>query len=380
MRRIEADVGMCRLMERTRVGSILPTLGLLAAALALGACESKDSEMGLFDEGDGSGDGGGGDGADDGGDDGGGDGGGDGTGGDDGGDGGDDGGIKYDVDPGDTGGPGEEEGCDFVDILFLIDNSASMTSYQNGLIAAFPTFAGAMIENLPPDTDLHVGVTTSSFCDFGTNPSHSESNCVEQETLPVMQSSYVTPDQGTVPTPGFQGRLRPHGGITYFEGNTGDAASMTALQDWFANAAAVGSMGCNFEFNASGVAYVFHEANAAANDGFLRDEGAALMIFILSDEADQSYDVDDAQYLHDLVVNAKAGCGGEMCIVTGGLLSPWCTPDQSASFDFLSSFGEEPVWGSIGQPMGPPPDYKETVGEALAQVLAQTCDEIPPVG
>jgi len=368
-------------MERRRVTWQLQGLGLFVAALALGACASKDSNMGLFDEGDGTGDGdggGGGDGTDDGADDGGSDDGGDGTGGGDGGD--DDGGIKYDVDPGDIGGPGEEEGCDFVDILFLIDNSASMTSYQNQLIAAFPTFVGAMVENLPPDTDLHVGVTTSSFCDYGTNPAHSEANCVPQETLDVMQSAYITPDQGTVPTPGFQGRLRPHDGTSYFAGNTGDAASITALQDWFANAAAVGSTGCNFEFNASGVAYAFHDANQAANDGFLRDEGAVLMIFILSDEADQSYDVDDAQSLHDLVVSAKAGCGGEMCIVTGGLLSEWCTPDQSASFDFLSSFGEDPVWGSIGSPMGPPPDYKEIVGEALAQVVAQTCDEIPPVG
>jgi hypothetical protein len=69
----------------------------------------------------------------------------------------------------DTEGPspecieGECGGCTAVDILFVIDNSTSMGSYQQALAAAAPAFADAIFAALPPGTDLHVGVTTSSF-------------------------------------------------------------------------------------------------------------------------------------------------------------------------------------------------------------------------
>ena len=290
--------------------------------------------------------------------------------------------IKLDVAAG-TGDPGcvgeECDGCNAVDVLFVIDNSASMTSYQDNLIAAFPTFVGAMVTNLPANTDLHVGVTTSSFCG-ASNPSHGESNCVPNESPDVIASAFVTPDVDTVAGDGYQGRLRSASGMTWFAGNTGDAASMADLQAWFPAAAAVGSSGCSFEFNAAGAAYAFHPANAATNDGFVRDEGAVLLIFILSDESDQSLEVDQLQHLHDLVVEAKATCGGDDCIVSGGLLSEFCTPDLNAAHEFLSSFGEAPVWGSIGSIIGPPPDYSAVIGDALAQVVAQTCDQIPPAG
>ena len=57
--------------------------------------------------------------------------------------------------------------------------------------------------------------------------------------------------------------------------NPGD---LDALTQWFTAAAAVGSSGGSFEFNAAAGASVFHEANAAHNDGFLRDEGAVLAV------------------------------------------------------------------------------------------------------
>lgn len=290
-------------------------------------------------------------------------------------------GVKLDTLPPDTGaddGP-VEDGCAYVDLLFIIDNSASMTSYQQALTAAFPTFVDAMFATLPPETDLHVGVTTSSFAQGG---SHSEINCEPAETVEVMLDHYIKPDEGMVAGNGFQGRLVEYDGKRFFAANTSNPADLGALKSWFSNAAAVGSSGGSFEYNAAGAAHVFHEANADFNAGFIRDEGAVLVLFILSDEADQSFDVDDPDHLHDLVVDAKAGCGGDDCIVTGGLLSSWCQGDQNASYQFLSSFGEEPVWGVIGSPLpfDPPPDYTQVVGDALAQVIGEVCETIPPVG
>jgi hypothetical protein len=273
---------------------------------------------------------------------------------------------------------GGDSGCNYVDLLFVVDNSASMTSYQNALAQAFPGFVDAMFDTLEPGTDLHVGVTTSSFQAGG---SHSESNCVAQESTQTMLDYYVKPEDGMVNGNGFQGRLVEWEGQRFFAADTSSQADRDALKAWFGGAALVGSSGGSFEYNACGAGHVFNPANAAFNQGFIRDEGAVLMIFILSDEADQSYEVEQKEVLRQYVLDSKSGCGGAECIVTGGLLSTWCTPDQSASFDFLASFGEDPVWGPInsGGFMGDPEGYDEVVGEALATVIEQTCAEIPPV-
>lgn len=287
------------------------------------------------------------------------------------------GGLLLDVGHADPDGPGMAAGCNAVDILFVIDNSASMTSYQDQLTAAFPSFVDAMDATLPEGTSVHVGVTTSSFCG-GNNPPHTEINCVAAESAILMSDAYVSPSEGTVPGDGYQGRLRSFDGRNYFDATTGDADSMQALGSWFAGAAGVGSQGCNHEFNAAGAAHVFAPENATANAGFVRDEGAVLLLFILSDEGDQSFAVEDAAALEAQVRAAKAGCGADACIVGAGLFSEFCTPDTNAAHAFLSSLSGEPVWGPIGSLAGPPPDYEETVGAALAQIVAQSCEEVPP--
>jgi hypothetical protein len=295
-------------------------------------------------------------------------------------------GIKLDVGSADDGGPppGCTEGdcgCTAVDVLFVIDNSGSMCFYQEGLAEAFPSFVDAMYEALPPGTDLHVGITTSGF-ELGG--SHAETNCVAQEDAATLDAFYTRPGEGMVEGNGLQGRLLEWEGQRFATVDTGDAGSKDALSAWFSGAAS--SVGCSvssFEFPAAGLSWALHPDNAATNDGFLRDEGAVLVMFALTDEADQSLEVESLDTLRDAVLQAKSGCGGEACIVTGGLLSSWCTPDQNASFTFLSSFGDDPVWGEIdGGGFGnvDVSAYEEVVGGAFAQVVAQTCEEITPEG
>ncbi len=273
---------------------------------------------------------------------------------------------------------GGDCGCTAVDILFVIDNSGSMCLKQENLAAAFPGFVDAMGSALPPGTDLHVGITTSGFALGG---SHSENNCVPQESAATIDEYFVRPTEGMVAGNGLQGRLFEHDGLAFFSVDTADAAGMAELKTWFSGAAtAVGCGVSSFEFNAAGAAWALHEANATTNDGFIRDEGAALVLFVLSDEADQSLDVEQLDFLHDTVVAAKQGCGGDDCIVSGGLFSIFCTPAMNAAFSFLASFGEDPIWADIGLGIGPPPDYASVVGDALAQIVAEQCDEITPEG
>jgi hypothetical protein len=296
-------------------------------------------------------------------------------------------GVKLDVGAPDGGpasgcdDPDGQCGCTAVDVLFVIDNSGSMCTFQDGLAAAFPTFVDAMYQALPAGTNLHVGITTSGFALGG---SHGESNCVAQESQATIDEFFVRPSEGQVDGSGLQGRLLEHEGQRFYAVDTADTGSQAALTQWFAGAAT--SVGCgvsSFEFNAAGAAWALHPDNAATNAGFLRDEGAVLVIFILSDEADQSFDVEDATFLRDTVLDAKSACGGEACIVSGGLFSEWCTPGNNAAYDFLESLGSSPAWGDIwgGNLLSPDIDsYTQTVGDAFAQVVAQTCETIPPVG
>jgi hypothetical protein len=274
----------------------------------------------------------------------------------------------------------EPEECAAIDMLFVIDNSASMNSPQEGLAAAFPGFVDAMFDILPDETDIHVGITTSSLCDptNSQTSSHSEVNCEAAESNDVVSAAYITPGEQYLDYNGWQGRLLEHDGHRYFEANTIDPATKQPLKDWFAAAAtSVGAAGCSFEFNVGGAGHVFDPVNADHNDGFVRDEDTILLIFIITNEADHTDEVFDQDQLIDWTLEAKAGCGGENCIVTGGLLPGHCVEmELDNNFRFMSSFGEEPVWGEIGSAWGPEPDYEAVVGEALAQVVGEACEDI----
>lgn len=213
----------------------------------------------------------------------------------------DDGGPKLDVQAPDGGGaigcddPDGNCPCSAVDVLFVIDNSGSMCTFQDGLAQAFPTFVDAMYEALPENTDLHLAITTSGFSLGG---SHSENNCVAQESQATIDEYFVPPTEGMVDGNGLQGRLLEWEGKRYYEANTGDLAGKAALTDWFSGAAV-------------------------------------------------------------------------------------CTPGTNAAYDFLAALGSEPVWGDIHSGNIINPDitsYTEVVGNAFAEVVAQTCETIPPVG
>ncbi|HET6584002.1 MAG TPA: hypothetical protein VFG69_11150 [Nannocystaceae bacterium] len=275
----------------------------------------------------------------------------------------------------DVGGPagttGEQEFCNFVDLLFVIDNSLSMNEYQTQLALAWPTFVDEMWENLPPGTDLHVGMTTTSF--YTGSCSEFEFNCETTASSSQIEDHYVTPDEGNTGTNGEQGRLFEWDGRTYFEAIVGDDAG--ELKTWFSQAAvAAGEDGCSYEMSSAAAGYAVHPANAAANAGFLRDEGAVLVIVVLTDEPDKS--PEGAMTYYDMVLAAKEQCGGDQCVVITGLVDECIEGVDNQLWQFLNLFGNFQVQGSIEEPLA----YAEVVGTALAQVIGQTCETIPPAG
>jgi hypothetical protein len=324
-------------------------------------------------------------------------------------------GPVLDVGAAESGGPAciEGCGCDAVDLLFVIDNSTSMGSYQQALAAVAPSFAEAIFASLPPGVDLHVGVTTSSFYGLGggspgeidCHPDYAGAGLTGRDDF---YQWYWTPDAMPYDENGGQGRLREHEGMTYFSVDTADDPS--AMTDWLVgNITAVGESGSVFEMVAAGAAYPFHPANAAANTGFVRDAGAVLVIFALTDEVDNS--PEDVQVYHDMIVAAKEQCGGDQCIVTGGVMQPcMSTAQDQVLYPLLASFGKDPVIADIGPELddcfddcmqgditmcdlvAPPvtcqelfdgegtKQYADALGGTLAQIIAETCESIPPAG
>jgi len=266
------------------------------------------------------------------------------------------------------GKPDTGPGCSAIDILFVIDNSPSMKPYQEGLAAAFPGFVDAMIDKLPVDTDLHVGMTTTSF--FHGNCSEGFVNCQTTATPEEVKAHYTAPTEGNTGVNGEQGRLFEFDGKHYFATNTSDKES--GLKEWFSKAAvAAGEMGCSFEMSSAGAAYAFDPVNDATNKGFVRDEKAVLLLFVLSDEPDKS--PEELSKYQSLVRKSKDGCGGDQCIVTSGLVTPCVIAGQNQLSDFLNGFGEKSVLGSIEDP----DKYTDVVGAGLAQVVHDVCAAIP---
>jgi hypothetical protein len=276
-------------------------------------------------------------------------------------------GFKLDSPP-----PSAPEGCEFVDFLFVIDNSASMATYQVALAEQFPQFITAMYEALPPAIDVHVGITTTDF-DVGCDAQESTMNCQTTASLEEVEAHYIRPDVMNDGGNGTQGRLFSFAGQTYFATNSDEDPA--DLSDWFTQAAtAAGEEGCSFEMPVAAAGFATHLTNAVTNDGFVRDEGALFVVFFLTDEPDKSVESDESYY--DMILAAKEGCGGEDCVYVGGLVPPCIEGVNQKLWQFMNLFPAAPIWGDIELTQ----EYANVFGDALAGAIAEACANVPPVG
>lgn len=299
-------------------------------------------------------------------------------------------GPRLDASPGDdtAESTGAGEGCTYVDMLFVIDNSASMGGYQAALGMAFPQFAGTLASVLPPGTNVHVGVTSSEmgYSSGGTTQVSNGSCTFTGDGGMNHDAFYVTPDQTNTGRNGAQGRLfDPGDGKTFYEFETD--ADLSGVQSWFASAAAIGTGGSNIEMSAAPVAWVDDPSNAATNAGFIRDQGAVLVVFFMQDEPDQSPWTIDGQpggnFVLQRITAAKAGCGGAECIIAGGFLEEQaCSANGNLPLDDLLAGlgGVENIQAlpDDGDPAAAAAQMNLLLSDTLAEVIATKCDQIPP--
>jgi hypothetical protein len=288
-------------------------------------------------------------------------------------------GVKYDVGPGtgtEQGGGGcgpngdLECGCDAVDVLFIVDNSGSMRDHQVALTNAFPEFVGAMVDVLPSGTSLHFGVTST---EMGYASAAENDGCSYAGDATRF---YVTPDVENTERNGAQGRLFVWEGIPYYEATTDAPQSeIEAMAEWFGGAAIIGTGGSNVEMSSAAAAWAVHPANQGTNAGFVRDQGALLVLFFIQDEPDQT--PEEPEVMLEMLAAAKQECGGTNCIVGGGLVNTGCLGEVPLG-GVLAGLGAPPVIAAIPYFAGSDPTkFVEVLRDTLADLIAEKCEDIP---
>jgi hypothetical protein len=192
-----------------------------------------------------------------------------------------------------------------VDILFVIDDSASMKEEQQALSAALTRFIQTL-RSSPATEDYQIGVTNTSVAEYGGGESY--------------RSTYVSPPYLATTPPFPPGTPYPRGVITAIDASVDPALTDYAtwgdyvwssaegfggprllrwddanLETEFRRNVLVGTWGSAREqpFRALELAIGDQAAPGKQNEGFLRP-GARLAIFFLSDEDDCSGPQSDA--------------------------------------------------------------------------------------
>lgn len=166
-----------------------------------------------------------------------------------------------------------------LDLLFVVDDSTSMSDKQAHMIESFPKFMDQLTSLPAGMPNVHIGVVTS---DMGTRAEDgltgpgiggTVGGCNGQGKAGQLQNSIATT---------LTGRF-----ISDVEGGSGRTQNYTGeLRDVFASIATVGSSGCGFEQHIAATKAALDPANTV-NAGFIRPD-ANLGVIVLADEDDCS--------------------------------------------------------------------------------------------
>ncbi|MCH9688755.1 MAG: hypothetical protein K0V04_45405 [Deltaproteobacteria bacterium] len=282
---------------------------------------------------------------------------------------------------GDDGIDTGDDGCEKVDLLFVIDDSGSMADEQSNLIASFPGFISAMQEELAETDGYHIGVVTSDtyIYDLACSPL-SVGNLIARTGGADASNGICTPYSS---------------GLMYM-------TEQDNLADKFACAAQVGTGGDGDEHPMEAMLTALSSPLIDAgncNEGFLRDDALLVVIIITDEEDDHETEAEacdmtalpgspgePSSWFDDLVAvkgeesnivvlslvgpDAEAG---SMCPAldkcNGGIVGAEVAT-RILEFTRMFTFG---FIGPVCEDYGP--IFQESIG-----VIATACDEFNPVG
>jgi len=244
-------------------------------------------------------------------------------------------------------------GCRKVDYLFVIDNSASMLTYQNELVDSFDVFIDGVEQTQASLESVHLGVVTTDA--YSGNIDNPDSSCLALGGLITETHGHNSSDTQCGP---------------YAEGH-GYMTERDDLAVTFPCAAQVGTTGNNEEhpLEALTSAVIDLDMPGLCNDGFIRDD-ALLVVVIVSDEDDPG----PVQSRYDRLVEAKGGHADNVVVV--GLVNEpdtRCALHGHASEAFLiADFVSRFTYGFLAPVCG---DYSSTFQQAIAVVEEACSDE-----
>ena len=266
------------------------------------------------------------------------------------------------------------EACSKMDILFVIDDSGSMSEEQSNLASNFPAFINVInnyVNQSGDALDYRIGITTT-----GRDLNYTIS--VGGISLPFSES-------------GDNGALRQGSGMTrrWLERNDPNAAST------FASVAQVGTGGPSIEMPLLAVDWALNDRVAdGTNAGFLRDD-ALLALVILTDEDDCSREDNNFTISSDactpntppqvhtvdsyisMLDTVKGERGRWATAVIAGPSS--CTSDFGDAIEatrlkqFVADTGENAVFSSICNG-----DLSSALQDAL-DTFSAACESFPPI-
>lgn len=186
-----------------------------------------------------------------------------------------------------------------VDILFVIDNSLDMATYQRTFIDQFSLLVGAFLDpeidstGMPehaPVTNIHVGVVSA---DMGTG----------EYEVPTCAGPPEGDDGLLLHEPRLEGCYPTYPVFLLYDEDSPNPIEISDLEDDFRCIASLGNEGCGFEqpLESALKALTTHSQSGRHNDGFLRRTSVGLIVWI-STENDCSvvnedlYDLDNPEY------------------------------------------------------------------------------------
>jgi len=217
-----------------------------------------------------------------------------------------------------------------LDLLFVVDNSASMAAEQNALATSFPVMLDAITKAAGTQPDLHVGVISTNV---GAGPYN-----LQQCTPPGDDGHLLVGPPGAAACAGLDAGARflsdvAGAGGARVRNYTG------SLDTVFGCMAQLGTTGCGLEQPLASLRRALDPSNTS-NAGFVRDD-ARLAIVIVSDEDDCS--VKNTAMFDPAPTAAAKGainfrcteygvtCDGDPDLLTFGARSN-CRPNEASTY------------------------------------------------
>lgn len=265
--------------------------------------------------------------------------------------------------PGPKGGTGDGLGCEYIDVLFVVDISASMSEERANLAANFPNFVSVLDAYVEDNGALgyRVGVTNSSINEVYGG---CETTMGLDGTMVAWGGGFLNmSDCGT-------------GGIPWLDGPAPDMATNFSCLAENPIPQANTLSDCGAERPLGVMERFVDEANGGANEGFYRGEESLFVVVNLTDEDEDAMYTDTNPAATKAALDAFAGDEERYVAVTiagpEACESAFGEAIHAQTLEMFTDLVPNGYFGNICDG-----DLADSLAQALTLIQA-SCDAFPP--